>query len=140
MSAVCQHFSAVCQHFSALLWTVCICPHLLSAVVCTVQKINSCQTIHTGSSANLITSKYCARSPGRRCIVPYGTIPLLFAWSGSRCCPHYCPHLSTFCLHVSTLCPQVKKIFLVGTVIACYYINKYVCTYLKNRSCMIQEV
>jgi hypothetical protein len=67
------------------------------------------------------------------CTVQYGSIPLLFAWSGSRCCPHLLsasvhifadsPHQSTFCLHVSTLCPQVKEIFLVGKIIACYYIN-----------------
>jgi hypothetical protein len=46
MSAVCPHYSAVFLHFSALLQTVCICPHLLSAVVCSVHKINSCRKIH----------------------------------------------------------------------------------------------
>jgi hypothetical protein len=133
MSTVCPQFSAVCLHFYALLRTVRICPHLLSAVVCSVQKNNPCQIIHMESSANLITSKYRAHSPDWRCTVWYCTTPLLFAWSGSRCCPHLLsasvhifadsPHLSTFCLHVFTLCPQVKKIFLVGKVIACYYIN-----------------
>ena len=118
MSAVCPHFSTGCLHFSALLWTVCICPHLLSAVVCSVHKINSCQiingkqlqlnplNIHTHRIRGATLSIDCSR----------GTRSL--AWSGSWCCPHSLfisvyifadsLHVSTLCLHVSTLCPHVK--------------------------------
>ena len=124
-------------HFSALSWTVRISPHLLSADVCSVQKKFLPDHSH-GKQCQLYCLKILClltRSEVYHTMT-YSTIlycTITLSWGRSRCCPHLLsasvhifadsPHLSTLCLHVSTLCPQVKKIFLVGKVIARYYVN-----------------
>ena len=136
LGPVCLHFSTGCLHFSTLLQTVCICPHLLSKVVCSVHKINSCLIIH-GKQSQLNYLKISSSLTRLKVFVQYH-IPLIVEcslhWADLGAVRIYCPHLSTFlwtlciCQHCVCMCPHcVQKLNkkIVRKVIACYYINSY---------------
>jgi len=91
MSAICPHFSRVCLHNCGQSASFHIfCPQL-SAVSTKLILAGS----FTGSSANFISSKYCAHSMDWRCTIPLPIDCSLHGAGVSAVCIYWL-HLSTF--------------------------------------------